>query len=107
METYTKHEIKLNHHQETPLMAIGQWMSAQGFDPRYLKQEIGHAVEKNNPSGVVENQQGLIAGAIDNALSPAAPSQLTALPQAVATQTTTTTTQLMATPQSLATLAPL
>ncbi len=46
-ETFTKHERKLTHHQETPLLAIGEWMSANGFDPRYLRSEIARAINEN------------------------------------------------------------
>lgn len=59
-DTYTKHERKIGHMQETPLMAAGEWMSAHGFDPRYLKQEMSHAVEKVLPNGVVENPQAVV-----------------------------------------------
>lgn len=65
-ETYTKHERKLNHMQETPVMAMGEWMSAHGFDPRYLKQEFDHAVKTVVHDGVVENPQAMINNAMAN-----------------------------------------
>ena len=45
-------------------MAVGEWMSAHGFDPRYIRQEVGMEVEKHLPGGVVENPQAVIHGAI-------------------------------------------
>ena len=59
-DVYTKHERKLTHMQETPMLALGEWMSAHGFDPRYIKQEVGHAVDRVIPYGVVENPQGVV-----------------------------------------------
>lgn len=45
-ETYVTREQKLNHMQSTPLMAIAEYMSSHGFDPRYLKQEFSHKAEE-------------------------------------------------------------
>lgn len=128
-EEVTKHERILTHHQETPLMYIGEWMSSHGFDPRYIKQEVNHAVEKALPDGVVENPSSMIQGAIaaitpqTSILSPQAVSQLqqtttsqitqlNTLPQTVQYQmpqintipqmnTIPQNVQLMSTPQSL------
>jgi MIP family channel proteins len=115
MESYTKHERLLSHHQETPLLYMGEWMSAHGFDPRYLQQEIGHAIEKSSSSGMlIEDPKSMI----DKSLSP---SNLNDLPQAAsqtlspvvgqtsgqAVSSALSPSQLMSAPQSLATLAPL
>jgi len=48
-ESYVKHERKLGHWQETPLHAIGETMSAHGYDPRYLRQEFEKIAEMNTP----------------------------------------------------------
>ena len=66
-ETYTKHERKLTHMQETPLLAVGEWMSSHGFDPRYIKQQVGQAVDRVAPNGVVQNPQALIQNVIQGA----------------------------------------
>lgn len=63
-DTYVTHERKLTHHQETPLMAAGEWMSAHGFDPRYIRQEVGHAVKEVLPNGVVQNPPAVIDSVI-------------------------------------------
>jgi len=63
-ETYLKHERKLTHMQETPLLAISEWMYSHGFDPRYLKQEFDHAVNKVTPGGVVPNPQAVVQNVI-------------------------------------------
>lgn len=60
METYVKHDRKLHHHQETPLTALGGMLSAHGFDPRYLHQELDHAVKRHLPNGVVDNPKDVI-----------------------------------------------
>ena len=70
-ETYTKHERKLNHMQETPLHAIGEYMSSHGFDPRYLKQEFSHAIEKVAPDGVVQDPPAVVRNVIQGASSKA------------------------------------
>lgn len=59
-ETYTKVDRKLGHWQETPLLAIGDWMSSHGLDPRYLRQELGHAVEPV-PAGSVAKESVVAA----------------------------------------------
>jgi MIP family channel proteins len=74
-ETYTKHERKLTHMQETPMMAVGEWMSSHGFDPRYLKQEVDHAVEKVLPNGVVESPTAVVE-AVVKSVSPRAGSSV-------------------------------
>lgn len=45
-DRYTKHERKLNHMQETPLTALGGWMSSHGVDPSWVKQEMNDTLEK-------------------------------------------------------------
>jgi MIP family channel proteins len=65
-DTYTKHERKLGHMQETPLLTMGEFMSAHGFDPRYIRQEVGHAVEKVIPNGVVDNPPAVIQSLIQS-----------------------------------------
>lgn len=65
-DTYTKHERKLTHMQETPLLAAGQWMSSHGLDPRYIRQELGHAVGKVMPNHVIKDPKGMIHSALDN-----------------------------------------
>lgn len=59
-DTYVKHERKIGHMQETPMLAAGEWMSAHGFDPRYLKQELDHTVESVLPNGVVQDPQAVV-----------------------------------------------
>jgi MIP family channel proteins len=68
-KTYIKHERVIHHMQETPLMAIGEWMSGHGFDPRYIRQEVSGEMDKYMPGGVVENPQAVVDGAI-SAFSP-------------------------------------
>lgn len=68
-DTYTKHERKIGHMQETPLLAVGEWMSAHGFDPRYVKQELDHAVEKVLPNGVVEHPQGVVQSVLQGGIA--------------------------------------
>lgn len=63
-DTYTTHERKLTHHQETPMLAAGEWMSAHGFDPRYIRQEVSHALQENIPNGVVENPPAVVKSVI-------------------------------------------
>lgn len=63
-DTYLKHERKLTHHQETPLMALGEKMSAHGFDPRYIRQEVSHAVAEVLPGGVVQNPPAVVRSVI-------------------------------------------
>lgn len=63
-ETYSKHERKLTHMQETPILYIGEWMSAHGLDPRYIKQEISHAMEGVLPGGVIPNPKEVIKNTI-------------------------------------------
>lgn len=46
-ETFVKHERMLTHHQESPMFAMGEWMSAHGFDPRYVKQELQQALQQH------------------------------------------------------------
>jgi MIP family channel proteins len=41
-------EHKLGHHQENALTAIGGYLEKQGYDPSYLKQEMGKAMEKKH-----------------------------------------------------------
>ena len=41
-EEYAKVDRKYSFTQETPMRAIGEWMSEHGFDPRYIKQELDH-----------------------------------------------------------------
>ena len=72
-ESYVRHERKLTHHQETPLLAIGEWMSSHGFDPRYLNQEISRAVEKAMPHGVVENPPAVVRSVVQTRTSPTVP----------------------------------
>lgn len=96
-ETVTKHERLLTHHQETPVSYIGEWMSSHGFDPRYIKQEVGHAVDKVLPEGRVENPQAVVQGALA-ALSP----QSTMLSPNMVGQTLGNQQILVSTPQSLA-----
>lgn len=64
-ETYSKHERKLTHMQETPLLYLGEWMSSHGFDPRYLKQEIEHSVNKVAPNGVIPNPKEIVKGVLN------------------------------------------
>ena len=45
-ETFVKHERMLTHHQESPMFTMGEWMSAHGFDPRYIKQELHSALQR-------------------------------------------------------------
>jgi len=45
-ETFVKHERMLTHHQESPMFTMGEWMSAHGFDPRFVKQELHSALQK-------------------------------------------------------------
>ena len=59
-EIYTKHERKLGHMQETPLLYIGEWMSAHGFDPRYMRQEINKASEGVLPNGLVSDPPAVV-----------------------------------------------
>lgn len=59
-ETYTKHDRKLTHHQETYASAIGGFLSSHGLDPRYIRQEIDHAVEKAVPNKVLEHPKELV-----------------------------------------------
>lgn len=73
-ETYTKHERKLGFMQETPLLRIGEWMSGHGMDPRYIKQELDHTVEKAMHNGVIENPKQLIDGVLESAVGKSMPS---------------------------------
>jgi aquaporin NIP len=66
-EYYSKHERKIGHIQETPMLAVGEWMSSHGFDPRYIKQEMSHAVNKVIPDGVIENPQSVIKSVLQPA----------------------------------------
>jgi len=59
-ETYTKHERLLTHHQETPLMTVGEWMSGHGMDPRYIKQEVGHMLTGEHPEPVANQPAAVI-----------------------------------------------
>lgn len=93
METYVKHERILTHHQETPLMAMGEWMSAHGFDPRYVKQEIDHAMAKAMPAGVVEQPQGVVENVLGGA------SAALSSPGSVLMPTLPQQAQLMSAPQ--------
>lgn len=105
-ETYTKHERKLTHMQETPLMAIGEWMSAHGFDPRYIRQEVDHSLSGVLPNGVVQNPPAVVQNLIQGG-SPTvrvASTQLMGQPTPVF-QPATTTTTIMST-QGQAGLAP-
>lgn len=68
-EMFTKHERKLTHMQETPILAVGEWMSAHGFDPRYIQQEVDHVIGKALPNGVVENPKSVV----DSVLNSVAP----------------------------------
>lgn len=63
-ETYTKHERKLTHMQETPMLYLGEWMSSHGFDPRYIKQELDKATEKVMPGGVVSDPKAVVQNAV-------------------------------------------
>lgn len=45
-ETYTTYDRKLTHMQETPLLAIAEYMSSHGYDPRYLRQEFSQKAEE-------------------------------------------------------------
>ncbi len=83
-ETYTKHERKLTHMQETPLLYIGEWMSSHGFDPRYVKQELDKATEKVMPGGVVSDPKAVIQNAVQSG---------TPVAQSVAAQMTQAPTQ--------------
>lgn len=65
-DTYVKHERKLTHMQETPLLAAGEWMSAHGFDPRYIRQEVGYAVEDALPNKVVQDPKEVVKSAISS-----------------------------------------
>lgn len=65
-DTYVKHERKLGHMQETPLLAAGEWMSAHGFDPRYIRQEVGHAVENALPNKVVDDPPAVVKSVISS-----------------------------------------
>lgn len=65
-DTYVKHERKITHMQETPMFAAGEWMSAHGFDPRYVKQEVSHAVEASFPDGVVSDPAAVISSLIQS-----------------------------------------
>jgi MIP family channel proteins len=76
-ETYTKHERKLGFMQETPLLRIGEWMSGHGMDPRYIKQELDHTVEKAMHNGVIENPKELIDGVLESAVGKSMPSKPT------------------------------
>jgi len=71
-ESYIKHERKLTHMQETPLLAISEWMSGHGFDPRYLKQEFERAADKVAPGGVIKNPQAVVENVIQGAAPVAA-----------------------------------
>lgn len=93
-DTYTKHERKLTHMQETPLMAVGQWMSSHGFDPRYLRQEVGHVVDKVLPNGVVENPPAVVESIVQSVVP-------TSLPKEVAQVPVTQTTKPQLTPDQM------
>ena len=67
-ETFTKHQRKLSHMQETPLLAVGEWMSAHGMDPRYIRQEVSHATDRMLPQGKFENPQAIVHGAINSVI---------------------------------------
>lgn len=115
MECYTKHERLLSHHQETPLLYMGEWMSSHGFDPRYLQQEIGHAIEKSSSSGMLidkpkEMMDDVISPPDLNDLPQAASQTLSPIvgqPSGQAISNALSPNQLMSAPQNLATLAPL
>lgn len=66
-ETYTKHERKIGHVQETPLRFIGEWMASHGFAPQYVAQEVDRAVEKVLPNGVIQNPQAVVQNVIGGA----------------------------------------
>lgn len=61
-EKYYRHKRSIHHHQETPLTYVGEWMTAHGMAPGYIKQEFEHAAAKvvgpqltiANPSEVVQ-----------------------------------------------------
>lgn len=65
-DTYIKHDRKIGFMQETVPLAIGEWMSAHGFDPRYLRQELGHAVDRNFSNRVVENPPAVVQSVISS-----------------------------------------
>ncbi len=69
-EYYTTHGRKHVHVQETPMLALGGWMSEHGFDPRYIRQEVGHAVKEVLPEGVVSNPQAVVHNAVRSATQP-------------------------------------
>jgi MIP family channel proteins len=71
-ETYTKHDRKYTHMPETPLKAVGQWLSAHGFDPRYIAQEADRTMSQVNPSGVVQNPQGVVRSVLQSGAQGAA-----------------------------------
>lgn len=54
-ETYTKRCHSMNHMQANPLTAAADWMKEQGFDPRYVKQELTHAAANGNIVDVAAN----------------------------------------------------
>ncbi len=97
-DTYTKHERRLTHMQETPLMYAGQWMSAHGFDPRYIKQEVDHAVAKVLPNGVIENPKEIVQSVIQSVT----PQPSEGSPAAeILTETKTTTITIETVPDQL------
>lgn len=53
-EYVVKHERKYHHMQETPMTALGGWMTSHGVDPRYAKQEFDHVVERVSPTVLYE-----------------------------------------------------
>jgi len=90
-ETYTKHQRKLTHMQENPLMYIGEWMSSRGMDPRYIKQEIRHVIkgehpepEANQPETVINNIISTEASALG--IQPPSPRKLRSLSELAQTQ---------------------
>lgn len=63
-ETFTKHQRKIGHVQETPLLYMGEKLSSHGLDPRYIKQEFTRETEKVMKNGVMSNPDQKIKNAI-------------------------------------------
>ena len=100
-ETYTKHERKLGFMQETPMLYAGEWLSTHGFDPRYLKQEVEHAVQQNIPNGVVQNPSAMVQNVIQSAsVAPMAGSPMMGSMAPPQLPNPMPTSQLMPTPPS-------
>jgi len=66
-ETYLKHDRKYTYMQETPGFAVGSWMSEHGLDPKYIRQEFSHSMEKNLPNGVLKDPKALVQNATNEA----------------------------------------